>query len=90
MGIPDHQLRRKRSTRLRGYRIRIWYQGQYASDPNSPFLWAPEPHLPPEWEAIKNNPNVVKAILIRSGKPFEQFTRSPASAYQKPGQSSHE
>ena len=59
MGIPDHQIRRKRSTRLRGYRIRIWYQGQYSSDLSSPFMWAPEPYLPPEWEATNNNPNVV-------------------------------
>jgi hypothetical protein len=80
MGILDHHIRRKKSTRLRGFRIRVWYQGQYASDRNSPFLWAPEPHLPPEWEAIKNNPNVAKAILIRSGKPLEQFTRSRATA----------
>jgi hypothetical protein len=83
-----HQTRRKKPTRLRGYRIRIWYQGQLTSDPNRPVLWAPEPHLPPEWEATRNNPNVAKAVLIRSGKPFAQFTR-PSSAPEpcKPGQS---
>jgi hypothetical protein len=87
MGTLHHGSRRKKPTRLRGYRIRIWYRGQIASDPHCPFLWAPEPHLPPEWEATKNNPNVAKAILIRSGKPFEQFTRPPASLHQERGQS---
>ena len=90
MGTLHQQEQRGKPTRLRGYRIRIWYQGQYASDLSSPFLWAPEPHLPPEWEATKNNPNVVKAILIRSGKPFEQFTRSPVSAHQESGRSTSE
>jgi hypothetical protein len=90
MGVPDYQERRKKSTRIRGYRIRIWYQGQYASDAKSPFLWVPEPHLPPEWEAIKNNPHVVKAILIRSGKPFEQFIRSPATAHLESERSTSE
>jgi hypothetical protein len=74
-----HQVRQKKPTRLRGYRIRIWYLGQHGSSPDRPVLWAPEPHLPPEWEATKNNPNVAKAVLIRSGKPFAQFTR-PSSA----------
>ena len=90
MGTLHQQEQRGKPTRLRGYRIRIWYQGQYASDLSSPFLWAPEPHLPPEWEATKNNPNVVKAMLIRSGKPFEQFTRSRASAQQESGRSTAE
>lgn len=79
MGIL-HQQRRKKPPRMRGYRIRIWYQGQHASDTNSPFLWAPEPYLPAAWEATKNNPNVAKAVLIRSGKPFEQFIRSPSAS----------
>ena len=76
------QNRRKKPTRQRGYRIRIWYQGQYTSDSTGAVLWAPEPHLPAEWEATKHNQSVVKAILIRSGKPFEQFIQSSASARQ--------
>jgi hypothetical protein len=80
VGNLHHQQRRKKPTRLRGYRIRIWYQGQYASSLNCPFLWAPEPQLPPEWEATKNNPNVAKAVLVRSGKPFEQFVRPTSEA----------
>jgi hypothetical protein len=82
-----HHTRRRKPTRLRGYRIWVWYQGQYASDPHRPVLWAAEPHLPAEWEATKNNPNVAKAVLFRSGKPFAQFTRpASASAHPKPGQ----
>lgn len=85
-----HQRRRKKATRVRGYHMRVWYQGEYTSERPGPVLWAAEPHLPPEWEAIKNNPKVVKAILIRSGRPFEQFTRPRASAHQQPGQSNRE
>jgi hypothetical protein len=80
MGILHQEVRRKKPTRLRGYRIRFWERGQHTSSLTSPFLWAPEPQLPPEWEATKNNPNVVKAILVRSGKPFEQFVR-PSEAF---------
>jgi hypothetical protein len=82
MGILHRQQQMKKPTRLRGYRIRIWYQGQHTSDSTGSVLWAPEPHLPPEWEATRHNPNVVKAVLIRSGKPFEQFIQSSTSPRQ--------
>lgn len=72
--MADWRIRCKRAPRVRGYRIRAWYQGQYVGS-DTPTLWIAEPSLPPEWETTKNNPNVTRAILFRSGKKYDQFNR---------------
>src|SRR3982074_1454877 len=61
--MTDWRRRCKQAHRVRGYRIRAWYQGQYGAS-DSPTLWAAEPIIPPEWEATKHDLHVVKAILF--------------------------
>ena len=66
---------RRRAPRSRGYRIRVWYQGRPVGR-DLPTLWAVEPAIPPEWETLKEDPRVTRALLIRSGRRFASFTRS--------------
>jgi len=63
------------SVRVRGYRIRYQVEGQDWMKSQIGVLWQPEPHLPPEWEATKQNPRVIQALLIRSGKKFDRYQR---------------
>lgn len=62
------------STRVRGYRIRV-YMDEWKSATLGVF-WLREPHLPPEWSAITRDPRVKRAVLIRSGKKFATYERS--------------
>ena len=64
---------RDSSPRVRGYRIRV-YMDEWKSATLGIF-WLREPHLPSEWEAIQQDPRVVRAILIRSGKKFATYER---------------
>jgi hypothetical protein len=64
------------SVRVRGYEIRSEREGQGWMKTKQ-FIWHPEPHLPPEWEATKRDPHVREAILIRSGRRYATYRRSP-------------
>ena len=67
-------MQKKKPIRVRGYRIRTQYEGRYAGC-DGPTLWAPEPLIPAQWAAVKRDPRVVRAILFRSGKKFDTYTR---------------
>ena len=71
----ESRAHRRHAPRERGYRIRVWYQGRPVGR-DLPTLWAVEPAIPAEWEALQKDPRVTRAILIRSGKRFASFTRS--------------
>lgn len=75
--MVQQRIPRKRNEppRVRGYYIK------YSLDTDKwtthkVFIWYPEPDLPPEWNAIKNNPHVIDATLIRSGKKYATYYRS--------------
>ncbi len=64
--------RQKKPPRARGYRIRVSYPGRPPVD--LPLLWRTEPPVH-EWERIKQDSRVVRAVMYRSGRPFQQFCR---------------
>jgi len=64
--------RHRQSRRVRGYRIRIYRTSRPSVD--LPLIWSARP---PEdvWERIKRDGDIVRAVMYRSGRPFEQFQR---------------
>ena len=74
MTRQTRQTQLQESTRVRGYRIRV-YMDEWKSKTLGVF-WQREPHLPPEWSAIMRDPRVKRAVLIRSGKKFATYERS--------------
>ena len=64
---------RKWPPRRRGYRIHI----SRVSGPSVdlPLIWSAQ--TPTEaWERVKQDRSVVRAVLYRSGRPFQEFRRS--------------
>jgi hypothetical protein len=60
--------------RARGYRIQFADRSNPYRLHKLPIIWWPESDgIPPQWEAIKNDPNVVYGRLFRSGRKCEEF-----------------
>jgi len=70
--MPAPKTHRRKVPRVRGYRIRISLPGRPSVD--LPLIWSQEP--PAEaWERVKRDPSIVRAVMLRSGSPFQHFTR---------------
>jgi hypothetical protein len=68
-----------RGTRLRGYHIHVQRErlaSHWPYEPGDPTYWSPEGDIPLQWKAVRQDPTVLSARLIRSGKLFQTYQRS--------------
>jgi len=64
--------KRKQPPRRRGYRMRVYRASRPSVD--LPLIWSTQ--SPTEaWERVIQDSSIVRAVLYRSGRPFQQFRR---------------
>lgn len=73
--ITSAQEKKPKPALARGYCIRVQREGDYWLGRNIRVGWYRVPLLPPAWEEIQRDPQVIQAVLIRSGKKFATYHR---------------